>query len=170
MHEPSTSNYFVLFEVPLRFEIDMDILKQRYHHAQKIAHPDRFVNDSPQQRQWATRYASLINDAYRILKSPVLRAHHLLSISGNPPDDEQTIDDSELLMQQLQWQEKMARLKKTNDGDQSLHNEIRQAQQKAEQKFSQAWQETDTATAQQQYHKLRFIDKIAQQLHQINGV
>ena len=67
-------NPFEIFGLKPQFRIDKQKLDEKYFEIQKKVHPDRFAGaDEGQQRrslQWATR----VNEAYQVLKTPLARA------------------------------------------------------------------------------------------------
>ncbi len=68
-------NHFKLFEISEKFDIDLDLLEEKYFEFQRQFHPDK-AGISEIEKSIA------INDAYDVLKSPVRRAAHILQING----------------------------------------------------------------------------------------
>ncbi len=68
-------NHFKLFEISEKFDIDLDLLEEKYFEFQRQFHPDK-AGISEIEKSIA------INDAYEVLKSPVRRASHILQING----------------------------------------------------------------------------------------
>src|SRR3990167_7950003 len=75
-------NYFELFCLPVTYQVDLELLSQRYRALLQQVHPDRFVNASPQEQRLAVQYTGLVNDALDTLKSPIKRSAYLLKIHG----------------------------------------------------------------------------------------
>ena len=71
-----TSNYFEIFGLPVSYQIDLALLADRYHDMQKEFHPDRYAGKPAQEQRLAVQYASIINQAYSDLKSPLCRAQY----------------------------------------------------------------------------------------------
>ncbi|MES2207228.1 MAG: Fe-S protein assembly co-chaperone HscB [Pseudomonadota bacterium] len=71
-------NAFTIFGLEPQFNIDIADLERRYLELQVNHHPDRFVVQSIDKRQAATEQASVINNAYRQLRSPFERAKLLI--------------------------------------------------------------------------------------------
>ncbi|EKE09924.1 MAG: hypothetical protein ACD_16C00100G0086 [uncultured bacterium] len=64
------------------YTLDLQVLEKAYFEAQKLTHPDRFaLADEPKKRE-ASRKASLVNQAYTLLKNPLTRAAFLLEDRG----------------------------------------------------------------------------------------
>lgn len=73
-------NYFELFNIPAEFKIDVKTINDKYFALQKEYHPDRFAGKDEAGRLQALQTSADINEGYNILKDPIKRAEHLLSI------------------------------------------------------------------------------------------
>ena len=69
----SEFDIFKIFELDKKFDLDMDVLDQRYYSLQQKYHPDK-SNESEMSAQ--------ITKSYLILKSPLARSQYLLSLEG----------------------------------------------------------------------------------------
>ena len=78
----SKSNYFVFFDLRPKLRIDTVPLEQRFYALSRRLHPDRFASKSAAEQEAALTESSLLNDAYRTLKDPILRTQYLLSLEG----------------------------------------------------------------------------------------
>lgn len=116
-----SSNYFVLFGLPVSFDIDLDTLSARYREAQSAVHPDKFANASEAERRLSMQLAARVNEAYRTLKDPLLRGRYVLECRGVDLDDEDTAFDSAFLMAQMELRERLAEVRSSTDPDQQLH-------------------------------------------------
>jgi molecular chaperone HscB len=111
-------NYFDLFNLPEQFDIDLHTLKTQYQVLQKITHPDRFANASDQEKRLYLQKNAQVNDAYSVLKSPVSRGEHLLILRGHSlADEQQTMGDTDFLMQQMMLREQLADAESESDFD-----------------------------------------------------
>ena len=106
-----TQNYFELFNLPEKFQLDLEMLQKNYRSIQKEIHPDRFATSSENEKVQSMIKSTQINDAYQTLKSPIKRAKYILSLHKSvekitlPPD---------FLMQQMEWEEHLEAIKKNN--------------------------------------------------------
>lgn len=99
-------NYFQLFKLPVAYELNIDALAHTYRTLQKQYHPDNFATALEQDKIKAVQKTAQINDAYRTLKDPILRAEYLLKIQSNIDiDEEKNIQDAPFLMQQIELHE-----------------------------------------------------------------
>ena len=102
-------NYFELFSLPDVFSIDKTGLSQTYRDLQKQYHPDKFAMQDDRTKLQAMQKSTEINDAFQTLKDSCLRAQYLLKLNGLDIELEQrTLQDTEFLMQQMEWREKIA--------------------------------------------------------------
>jgi molecular chaperone HscB len=76
------SNYFAFFDLPSKLQIDTVSLEKRFYALSRRLHPDRFASKSVAEQEEALRESSLLNDAYRTLKDPILRTQYLLTLEG----------------------------------------------------------------------------------------
>jgi molecular chaperone HscB len=81
-------------------------LDERFRALSRKLHPDRFARATPQERRYSLEQTTLLNDAYKTVKDPVLRAEHLLALRGikgdpkmSPEFLEQTMEDREKLLE-----------------------------------------------------------------------
>lgn len=109
-------NYFELFGLPVGFVVDVDELAQRYRELQKVVHPDRYAAAGAHSQRLSLQGATLINEAYETLKTPLLRARYLLTLAGHSEDlQHRTIDDVEFLAEQMELRESLAAVRNSQD-------------------------------------------------------
>ena len=75
-------DYFELFRLPRRYRIDLAELENRFLAISHNIHPDFFANESADMRQLAVQLSAELNEGYRVLTDPVLRAGYLLEEFG----------------------------------------------------------------------------------------
>jgi len=76
------SNYFEVFGLPSRLQIDTTSLEKQFYTLSRRLHPDRFASKPAAEQEAALAQSSLLNDAYRTLKDPILRTQYLLKLEG----------------------------------------------------------------------------------------
>ncbi|KAK7191929.1 hypothetical protein DPSP01_013351 [Paraphaeosphaeria sporulosa] len=88
------------------FTIDITALKREFLQLQARAHPDLHP---PESKNKAQALSARINEAYKTLQNPLLRAQYLLSLRGIEvaEDEAATVDDPELLMEVLEARERI---------------------------------------------------------------
>lgn len=101
------SDPFVVLELPHSFDIDEELLNQKYQEQQLKFHPDRFVNASAEEKAKAAEQAVAITQAYEDLGKPVSRLQILLRLLDLDAEGEKT-PDPEFLEDVMSVKEAMA--------------------------------------------------------------
>ncbi len=76
------ADFFAVFGLPQRLRVDTAALEKQFYAMSRKLHPDRFVSQPAAVQEEVLRQSSLLNDAYRTLRDPVLRTQHLLHLEG----------------------------------------------------------------------------------------
>ncbi len=162
-------NYFDLFQLPQQFNIELAVLDSHYRKLLAEVHPDKFVNASSAERMQSMQKATLANEAYQTLKQPTSRARYLLQLAGIATEEENnTAMPADFLMAQMEWREAMddARFAKDISALDALLKDMRtQAstlQLQVADEITQA-----PAQAAMTVRKLRFIDKVSEDVNQL---
>ena len=162
-------NHFELFQLPQTFKLDLSQLESHYRKLQAEVHPDKFVNASPAERMRSMQMATLANEAYQTLKHPTARARYLLQLQGVETEEENnTAMPADFLMAQMEWREAMEDAKQAKDVaalDQLLadmRTQARDLQQTLEAELT-----SQPARAALTVRKLRFIDKVSEDVNQL---
>jgi molecular chaperone HscB len=87
--QPPTPDYFAFFGLERRLSIDVDDLQRRYYSLSRLVHPDRFQRGTPNEKRFALDATAILNDAYRTLRDPVMRAEYVLKDEGVEARDRQ---------------------------------------------------------------------------------
>src|ERR1700685_520604 len=75
-------NYFEFFTLPRKLTLDVPALEKQFYTLSRKLHPDRFASKTVAEQEAALAQSSLLNDAYRTLKDPILRTQYLLKLGG----------------------------------------------------------------------------------------
>jgi len=168
-----TEDYFTLFGIPQRYEIDTVMLASRFRKLQHTVHPDKFANASDLERRLSVQQSARINEAYQILKNPLRRAQYMLELGGIDMSDNTSAMDSGFLMQQIELRERLEHIKTDEDPiDQlgSLSHEIDTALKdliaKISALFSEATQD-DYKTIYDYVRRMQFMTKLQDQVHEM---
>ncbi len=102
-------DYFVFFGLPRKLKIDLADLEKRFYNLSRMLHPDNFYRSNEVERQLSLDKSAELNDAYRTLKDPVLRAEYLLNLEGHKAGSRQA--PPELLEEVFEMNEWVAELK-----------------------------------------------------------
>ena len=123
-------NHFELFQLPLRFTIDMTTLNAAFHEIVGRVHPDRFAQAPEADKRVAMQWATRANEAYQTLKNPLKRAAYLCQLHGvDLQVESNTAMPAGFLMQQMAWREALddAREAKDLQALELLETTLRQA-------------------------------------------
>jgi len=111
-----SKDYFELFSLPQGFDLDQASLTARFQELQRLLHPDRFASASEQERRFSMQGATLVNEAFQMLKDPLTRATYLLSLHGIELNNERdTQMDGAFLMQQMELREALDEVRDSSD-------------------------------------------------------
>ncbi|MEK7990925.1 MAG: Fe-S protein assembly co-chaperone HscB [Thiotrichaceae bacterium] len=155
-----TSDFFTLFNFPLQFEIDVQLLTERYRELQRTVHPDKFADAPERDRRMALQQAAHINEAFNTLKTDLARGRYLLQLQGVDTQEQQnTVMDTPFLMQQMDLREELASVKAIdalNDFLNRLEQETKALISQLKQQFidKNITQASDTVRKLQFFHKL----------------
>lgn len=105
---PRPIDHFARLGLARGFTIDAREVERRYFALQRQLHPDRFATRGAREKAISQAQAVALNDAYETLKGTLSRAEYLLGLAGDPPADDRTIRDPELLMEQMERRESLA--------------------------------------------------------------
>ena len=161
-----SSNYFELFGLPQKYEVDRTQLSEKYRMLQQQFHPDRFVNGSEQERRLSLQMASRINEGSRVLRDPIARARYLLELEGvDLGTDSQTLRDPEFLMEQMELREALEAAQQGSDPSGALEAFAAQMEAriaKQGEQFSIEWKD-DTDQARVIVQQMQFFYRLAHQ-------
>lgn len=167
-------NYFELFKFFPTFDIDTAVLAERYRELQRAVHPDKFANDTEQQRLLSVQRTAQVNDAYQTLKDPIRRAEHMLSLRGIDLSHETTtVKDTAFLMQQMEWREALEGIRDSADPQGSideLYDSFAAYRTQLTKLLSQllhSGSDDDALLAADQVRKLKFMAKLQDELTRI---
>ncbi|CDH00232.1 co-chaperone HscB [Xenorhabdus bovienii] len=164
-------DYFTLFGLPVRYVIDREQLSIRYRELQRQFHPDRFANQPEREKAQALQQASIINDALYTLIHPLKRAEYMLSLQGfNLSGEQHTMQDTAFLMQQLELREELDAIEHSAEPEIALADFSSRLSKMIKTRSEQMEQQLDAAQwpiAADTVRKLRFLDKLQQQVEQL---
>ncbi|EAB4851140.1 co-chaperone HscB [Salmonella enterica subsp. enterica] len=163
-------DYFTLFGLPARYQIDTQALSLRFQDLQRQYHPDKFANGTQAQQLAAVQQSATINQAWQTLRHPLTRAEYLLSLHGFDLASEQhTVRDTAFLMEQLTLREELNDIEQSKD-DVRLESFIKRVQKMFDARLQQMVEQLDNAAwdaAADTVRKLRFLDKLRSSAEQL---
>ena len=161
VQEPAAGDHFARLDFAPAFDIDPAEVERRYFALQRQFHPDRFASRSTKEKALSLRHATALNEAYKVLKDPLARAEHLLSLAGRPvrADGAETVNDPELLMEAMELRERLSEAENAAAVD-ALLAEGRSNAAALEQQLARAFTAGDLAAAQKLALRLRYTSKL----------
>lgn len=163
-----SQDFFALFGLKRAYRIDAARLDQAYHELQGQVHPDRHAHLSDAEKRLSMQWATQVNEAYRTLKKPLLRANYLLQLAGTDTDHESnTAMPAEFLMEQMEWREAVAEAREAGE-----HHELEKLMQRLEKHAGAIRDEIETsldakkdyAAAADAVRRLMFIEKLEHEI------
>jgi len=160
-------NHFELFQLPPRFDVDMDALDSAYRDVQGRVHPDRFVNATDAEKRVAMQWATRANEAYQTLRNPQKRAQYLCELNGvDLQTESNTAMPMDFLMQQMELREALADARASKDAG-ALDELDAQVRGERKQRLAQVGKLLDAgdySQAAQGVRALMFLDKFGDEL------
>lgn len=159
---PPGGDYFSVFGLEPRLNIDLAALEREFHRLSRKLHPDRFARAGENEREWSLSDTALLNDAYRTLKDPLRRTEYLLKLHGAeigeehsgkdrrdpsrvPPDLLEEVFDLNMQLEEMRMDRKMG------EADAALEASLLEAKKKfdglldaVDGELRNAWNDWDT--------------------------
>ncbi len=105
------SDYFSVFGMPRRLNIDQAALEVKFHELSRKLHPDFYQGKSEREKVLSLDNSAVINTAYRILKEPLRRMEYLVKLEEGASKEIQRKAPQDLLGEMLDLQETLAEYK-----------------------------------------------------------
>ena len=112
--------YFELFGLAPKVNIDMKALKLKYFALSKSFHPDFFTLESVEKQMEAMDQSTLINNAYKALKSEDSRLQYILNQQDLLSKDSNEQMPSDFLMEMMDLNEQIMELDPPHFSHQSI--------------------------------------------------
>ena len=164
-------DYFTLFGLPASYTLSLEQLAVRYQDLQRQYHPDKFASAPAAEQLAAVQHSATINQAWQTLRHPLTRAEYLLSLHGFDLASEQhTVRDTAFLMEQLELREELDAIERKPEAESLLADFGARLAASIKQRSALMLQQLDGeqwADAADTVRKLRFLDKLQQQVEQL---
>jgi molecular chaperone HscB len=159
------SSHFELFGLAPAFAVDAAALERAYREIQARVHPDRYAHAGDAERRASLQWTTRVNEAYRVLKSPVMRAKHLLELNGvDVAFETNTQMPAEFLARQLELREALAEAREPAALER-LQADVRRERRQLELGIGELIDaKRDFPAAAGEVRKLMFLDKLAAEI------
>ena len=118
-----TSDYFEVFGLPRRLQVDLDALQRRFYELSRRHHPDFHQGAAEVVQARALEVSALVNRAYRTLRDPVARVEYLIALEEGRQVREETATKPtppmDLLAEMLEVQESLEEAKSAGLSDET---------------------------------------------------
>lgn len=169
-----TMKYFELFAIPVQFDVDLNVVNARYLELQKILHPDRHASLGAQQQLLAVQKTAELNDALQVLKQPLKRAEYMLAEKNiDIRAEQQTLQDPEFLMQQMELREELSEITDADDPEAAIEQFENHVKALHQEYYAELKKHIDSDDQEQLkiaadiVRKLKFIYKLREELERI---
>ncbi|MBL6688314.1 MAG: Fe-S protein assembly co-chaperone HscB [Pseudomonadales bacterium] len=154
-------NFFEIFQLTPSFDLNLDVLGERYQTLQRRVHPDRFVGQGAQAERLATQWATQINEAYRTLSDGLSRAIYLLSMDSIELEENPTLSGA-FLMEQIDLREDLEAAELSGEASVVLKfmNRLKNHMAEAEICFQKAHTDGAFEEALQVVYRMQFLKKL----------
>ena len=168
-----SSDFFEIFAIPVAWQVDTTQLHSRYLQLQQEFHPDRFASHSDTEKRLAVQTASLINQAYDTLASPLKRAQYLLELQQiDASQDSHITSDGAFLMEQIELREALSEVRDSADpfaALETLRTGVENSYAEQQNQFQAQYQASDFDHAFNTVAKMQFSAKLLDEIEQLEA-
>ncbi|MBC7913140.1 MAG: Fe-S protein assembly co-chaperone HscB, partial [Pyrinomonadaceae bacterium] len=108
-------NYFEFYDIPVSFNTDATLVKQKFYELSKAYHPDFYISHSEEKQHEILELSTINNQAYQILSNPTKRIEYILQLHGHAIEGEKYQLPQEFLMEMMEVNEALMELEFDSD-------------------------------------------------------
>jgi molecular chaperone HscB len=108
-------NYFEFYDLPISFNPDQKLVKQKFYELSKKYHPDFYINESEAKQEEVLELSTLNNKAFQILKDPQKRLSYVLELKNQLVEGENYTLPQSFLMEMMDVNEALMELEFDKD-------------------------------------------------------
>lgn len=161
------TNYFELLQLPIMLPVDISLLSSHYQQLQRQYHPDNYATAPDSEKMAVLQKSATINAAYQTLKDPISAAEYRVSLEGiNINEEQQTIHDSQFLMQQFTLREQLDDIEQAQDWDKltTFYDAIIEQKNQIYLQLLDHINHSNWSATKQQLYQLRYFAKLLEQI------
>jgi len=172
-------DYFEFYELPVSFNPDQNLVKQKFYELSKKYHPDFYINQDQAKQDEVLELSTLNNKAFQVLKDPQKRLHYILTLKGQLQEGENYVLPQGFLMEMMDVNEALMELEFEPDANKlaevkgqieeighSLHQELDSLTQGFD---AQQGEEAATLKAiKDLYYRNKYLQRLAESLSKFN--
>lgn len=95
------TDYFAFYGLPLSFNPDTALIKQKFYEFSKRYHPDFYINESDEKQAEVLELSTINNKAYQVLSDSQKRLHYILELKGLLKEGENYVLPQSFLMEMM---------------------------------------------------------------------
>ncbi|XAR69849.1 hypothetical protein NMG60_11001588 [Bertholletia excelsa] len=156
-------DYFQMFGLEKKYEIEDKNLEGTYKDWQKKLHPDLVHSKSEKEKEYAAEQSARVIDAYRTLGNPLSRAIYILKLEGVEVDEEKTISDPELLAEMMEWREAVEEAADSHALSR-IQSQIKEKLAAWSKSFAQAFQSQSYEEAQTCIQRMTYYNRVNEEI------
>ncbi|XP_072456171.1 iron-sulfur cluster co-chaperone protein HscB isoform X2 [Notamacropus eugenii] len=150
-------DFFRLMDCGHSFTVDVQNLKRRYQHLQRLVHPDNFSQKSQTERDFSEQHSTMVNEAYKTLLTPLSRGLYLLKLKGIEISEGTDSDmDLEFLGEIMEVNEKLSEAQSEAE-TKEIEAFIRAGEKELTEDLGKAFKQGDLQRAKELLKKMKYI-------------
>lgn len=174
-------NYFELYDLPVSFHPDQNVVKQQFYALSKKYHPDFYINESAEKQEEVLELSTLNNKAFQVLKDPQKVLQYVLTLKEVIAEGENYTLPQSFLMEMMDVNEAIMDLQFDPDPEKTaeIKRQITDFAKNLEQELAQHTQGFDTLDAEQQatqlakikdiHYRSKYLHRLQESLTKINN-
>ena len=165
-------NYFELYDLPVSFHPDQNVVKQQFYALSKKYHPDFYINESAEKQEEVLELSTLNNKAFQVLKDPQKVLQYVLTLKEVIAEGENYTLPQSFLMEMMDVNEAMMDLQFDPDPEKAaeIKQQITDFAQNLDQElaqYTQGFEALDTEQQAVQLAKIKDIHYRSKYLHRL---
>lgn len=154
--------YFELYDLPVSFHPDQNVVKQQFYALSKKYHPDFYINESAEKQEEVLELSTLNNKAFQVLKDPQKVLQYVLTLKEVIAEGENYTLPQSFLMEMMDVNEAIMDLQFDPDPEKTaeIKQQITDFAQNLDQELAQYTQGFETLDNEQQATQLAKIKDI----------
>jgi len=159
------STHFSLLGLEERFDINGSDVDAAFKELQRQLHPDKFSQATKEELALAEAHSSKVNEAVRILRSPLFRAQYWMELQGvRVLEEDQRMEDMETMMEVMETSEQLEQAQ-TKKEVASIARVVDGKMRGVEVELIGILSARDWLTARQRLERLQMLDRLRLRLN-----
>lgn len=155
-------NYFEFYDLPISFNPDQEVVKQKFYALSKKYHPDFYINEDQAKQDEVLDLSTLNNKAFQVLKDPQKRLNYILQLKNKLGEEENYALPQDFLMDMMDVNEALMDLEFEPDPKkiESIKNQVNDLEQDLAKELANLTSTFDAASINEQDSLLGYIKDI----------